>query len=153
MELPTRQLVVIRFGPDTAFGGELLGAAERIESGMSLRLLDILFVHRDRESGDLEAWSTRGAGASGVTSAVLDFRLDPAARRAASEQTLRERPELAQLGGGLSPGEGLVALLVEHRWAEALADAVNRLGGEATHTDFVNAASLDVLLPTLLEAR
>ena len=47
MDIPTRQLMVFRFGPAAAFEGGLLGAAERIESGMSLRLLDVLLLRRD----------------------------------------------------------------------------------------------------------
>ena len=152
MDLPSRQLLIFRFGPDATFEGGLLGAVERIESGMSLRLLDILLLRREPEAGELEAMSTRGGGASGVASAVLDFRLDATARRATSVQTLAEHPELVDLGARLGPGDALVALLVEHRWAQALSEAVGRMGGEASHAEFVAEASLRQLMPTLLEA-
>lgn len=150
MEIPRRQLLVFRFGPDATFEGGLLGAAERIETGMALRLLDVLWVRRAPEAGDLEAMSTRGGGAGGIASAVLDFRLDAAARRATSAQTLAEHPELADLGAGLAPGEALVAFLVEHRWAEALSEAVGRMGGGLSRVEFVDEASLKQLMPTLL---
>ena len=152
MEIPARQLIVFRFGPEATFEGGLLGAAERIESGMSLRLLDVLYLRRDPESGELEAMSTRGGGAGGVASAVLDFRLDPAARRATSAQTLAEHPDFAALGDQLAPGDALVAFLVEHRWAQALGEAVGRMGGWASHVEFVEEASLRQLLPTLRAA-
>jgi hypothetical protein len=152
MDIPTRQLLVFRFGPEASFEGGLLGAAERIESGMSLRLLDVLLLRRNPESDELEAMSTRGGGASGVASAVLDFRLDPAARRATSAQTLSEYPELVELGEQLTPGCALVAFLVEHRWVQALSDAVNRMGGGATHVAFVEEASLRQLMSTLRAA-
>lgn len=153
MEIPVRQLIVFRFGPEASFEGGLLGAAERIESGMSLRLLDALFVRRDSESGELEAISTGSGGASGVASAVLDFRLDPAARTATSERTLSEWPEVAELGDSLQPGEAIAALLVEHRWAQAFGEAVQRMGGDARHVDFVDAAALRDLMPKLREIR
>jgi hypothetical protein len=153
MELPTRQLLVFRFDPDATFEGGLLGAAERIESGMTLRLLDILWLRRNPDSGELEAMSTRGGGASGVASAVLDFRLDERARRATSDETLAKHPELNELGGKLGPGEALVAFLVEHRWAQALSEAIDRMGGATSRVEFVEEASLKQLLPTLLEAR
>ena len=152
MEIPTRQLLVFRFGPDATFEGGLLGAAERIESGMALRLLDVLMLRRATDSGELEAMSTRGGGAGGVASAVLDFRLDPAARRATSAQTLEEHPELTELGAGLAPGEALVAFLVEHRWVEALSDAVERMGGAAKTAEFVDEACLRQLMPKLFSA-
>lgn len=151
MEIPVRQLIVFRFGPEASFEGGLLGAAERIESGMSLRLLDALFVRREPESGQLEAIATGSGGASGVASAVLDFRLDPAARSATSERTLTEWPEAAELGNSLQPGEALVALLVEHRWAQAFGEAVERMGGDARHVDFVDEAELRELMPKLRE--
>ena len=153
MEIPTRQLLVFRFGPDATFEGGLLGAAERIESGMSLRLLDVLLLRRAPDSNELEAMSTRGGGAGGVASAVLDFRLDPAARRATSAQTLEENPELVELGEALAPGEALVAFLVQHRWVEALEEAVGRMGGAATRVEFVDEASLRALMPKLFSAR
>jgi hypothetical protein len=153
MDLPSRQLLVFRFGPGASFEGGLLGAAERIESGMSLRVLDVLLLRREPESGELEAMSTRGGGASGVASAVLDFRLDATARRATSVQTLAECPELADLGATLAQGEAVVAFLLEHRWAQALSEAVDRMGGIPSRVEFVEESSLRQLMPTLIESQ
>jgi hypothetical protein len=44
---PIVQLLAYRFGPDAAFEGRLVGALERMESGGTLRVLDVLFVGRE----------------------------------------------------------------------------------------------------------
>jgi hypothetical protein len=63
----------------------------------------------------------------------------------------------------LSPGSAIAAVLLEHpgddapalpeqTWAEALADAVARLGGTAFANDFVEASRMSELIPRLIEA-
>jgi hypothetical protein len=153
--LPSRQLLVFGFGADAAFEGQFVGALERLESGGALRILDVLFVATDEGSGELFALDLKG-GAGGLIAKLLDFRLDPAARRRTSERALggSANEEMAQLLSGigerLEPGTALVAVLVEHVWSRALEDAVSRVGGRALSTDFVEAATLPELAPDLL---
>jgi hypothetical protein len=156
VSLPSRQLLAFGFSADAGFEGQLVGALERLESGGALRILDVLFVAVDEASGELFALDLQG-GAGGLIAKLLDFRLDPAARRRASERALGDpaNEDMAQLlrdiGERLEPGAALVAVLVEHVWIEALEDAVSRLSGTALSTDFVEAATLPELAPTLLE--
>jgi hypothetical protein len=42
-----RQLLTYRFGSDSKFEGQLVGALERIESGGAMRVRDGLFVARE----------------------------------------------------------------------------------------------------------
>jgi hypothetical protein len=67
--------------------GRLVGALERIESGGALHVLDALFVASDPETGELVAIDLRG-GAGSILAELLDFRLDPASRRRATERAL-----------------------------------------------------------------
>ena len=78
---PPVQLLVYSFGPDAPFEGQLVGALERIEVGGSMRILEALFVRRERDGGELSAFDLRGRAGGGLTAPLLDFRLDPAARR------------------------------------------------------------------------
>ena len=155
MTLPSRQLLAFGFGADAAFEGQFVGALERLESGGALRILDVLFVATDEGSGELFALDLKG-GAGGLIAKLLDFRLDPAARRRTSERALggSANEEMAQLLSGigerLEPGAALVAVLVEHVWSRALEDAVSRVGGKALSTDFVEAGTLPELAPDLL---
>ena len=152
--LPARQLLVYRFGPGASFEGRLVGALERMESGGTLRILDALFVTTEPETGDLLAIDLHG-GSGGLIGKLLDFRLDPAARRRTAERALADSSGglgqlLRDLGETLEPGAALAALLVEHVWARTLEDAVARTGGDLLASEFVEAETLSELAPDLL---
>jgi hypothetical protein len=154
---PPVQLLVYAFGPDASFEGQLVGALERIEAGGGLRILEALYVRRDRAGGELSAFDLRGRAGRGLTAPLLDFRLDPAARRRTTAKALAGGPgvspeTLKQLGDGLEPGTALAAVLVEHAWARALDDAVERTGGTTVADGFVEATELAQLAPELLAA-
>jgi hypothetical protein len=155
---PTVQLLLYRFGPDASFEGQLVGALERLESGGTLRILDLLFVAKDRTSEELSIIGMRGDGAGGIVAPLLDFRLDPGARRRATQRALSNGTTslpadvLRELGEALEPGGAVAAVLVEHVWARALQDAVSRTGGAAFRGAFVDATTLADLAPDLLAA-
>jgi hypothetical protein len=155
VNLPSRQLFVFGFDASAAFEGQLVGALERLESGGALRILDVLFVAADEATGDPVAISLQG-GTGGLTAKLLDFRMDPGARRKATERALGAdasggTAELVRdLCGALEPGAALAAVLVEHLWARALEDAVSRVSGRPLASEFVEAAKLSELPPDLL---
>jgi hypothetical protein len=155
---PPVQLLVYEFGPDADFEGRVGGALERIESGGALRLVDGLFVARDPDGGDLLALDLKGTGAGGFVAPLLEFRLNPASRRAATKRTLESAAgadwaeTLRRLAAALEPGGALVALLVEHRWARALEEAVSRSGGSPLAGEFVEAGGLAELGADLIAA-
>jgi len=152
------QLLVYRFGPEARFEGQVGGAFQRIESGGALRILDALFVASDPADGELLALSLKGDGAGSIVAPLLDFRLDPAARRRATAKALSggaagiEPDTLRELGRSLKPGEAVVALLVGHVWAEVLEDAVGRIGGSRIVSEFAGASSLGELSGVLSAA-
>jgi len=155
MELPSRQLLVFGFDAGAAFEGQLVGALERVESGGAVRILDVLFVAAGEATEDPVAINLKG-GTGGLTAKLLDFRLDQAARRKATERALGEdagdgMAEVTRdLGKALEPGTALAAVLVEHEWARALEDAVSRVSGRPLASEFVEAARLSELPPDLL---
>jgi hypothetical protein len=150
--MPSRQLLAYRFGSDSRFEGQLVGALERIESGGAMRVLDALFVAREPETGELSAVSL-GGGTGGIIGQLLDFRLDPGARTAATRRALEGAAgdTVQALGAILEPGNAVAAVLVEHAWADALGDAVARVGGTEAATEFVQAAGLSELTQRLLD--
>jgi hypothetical protein len=146
-----RQLIFYRFGSGAEFQGRLVGALERLESGGALRILDVLFVRRSPESGDIEAIDAHGGG--GLVAPLLDFRLDEAARRRATERAVRAHADLVhELGDALEPGSAVAAVLVDHVWSGALTDAAERTGGTLLANDFVDADELRELRAELLAA-
>ncbi len=148
-----KQLLLYSFGPNADFEGRLVGALERLESGGTLRILDLLFVRRDAESGDIDAVDLRGDGGGGVVAPLLQFRLDETARRRATERALLDNTEVVRaLGATLEPGCALAAVLVDHVWRGALEDAAARTGGTLLASDFVDATALGELGDELLAA-
>jgi hypothetical protein len=147
------QLLVYRFAADARFEGRLVGALERMESGDTLRIVEALFVARDAETGELAAVDLRSRGAGSLVEPLIGFRLDEHARRRTTERALAAGgDELRALGDALAPGTAIAAVLVEHRWAHALDDAVAGSGGTAHSSAFVDAATLAELAPRLIAA-
>ena len=141
MSAHTRQLLTYDFPPGTEFQGRLVGALERIESGGAMRVLDALFVGRDPESGDLIAVSLSVDGRAGMTGQLLSFRLDDAARKKSTQKVLNSPSGaiVQALGEKLEPGAAVGAVLVEHSWALLIADAIGRVGGSQTNSQFVRS--------------
>ena len=149
------QLLVYGFGPGAEFEGRLVGAIERIESGGTLRVLDVLFVMRDADTDELVVTQRRGRGQGSLVAPLLGFRLDAGERRRASEKALRaDEPTgtFRRLGETLEPGAAVAALLVEHVWMRALDDAVAHTGGTPLASELVEAAAFADLSPDLIVA-
>jgi hypothetical protein len=154
----TAQLLVYRFGPNAGFEGRLVGALERIEAGGAIKIVDALFVASDPENGELVAIDLESDGAGGIVAPLLRFRLEPGTRRRATERALSPHGSgvpaetLRQLGATLAPGAALLAVLLQHAWADALDDAVARTDGESLANEFVDTTTLANLAPDLLAA-
>ena len=155
---PNLQLLSYRFDPGAAFEGQLLGALERIESGGTLRVREVLFVGRDPETGELLAVAAHGKQQGSLVAPLLGFRLDPAERGRATERALRAHDSgadpnpLRLIAETLAPGGAVAAMLVEHVWANAVDDAVERTGGATLMTGFVAAGELSELSSELAAA-
>jgi hypothetical protein len=155
---PNIQLLAYRFEPGAAFEGQLVGALERVESGGALRVREVLFVGRDPQTGELLAVAAHGRQQGSLVAPLLGFRLDPAERAHATEQALRtydREPDpnpLQVLGESLTPGSAFAAVLVEHVWAHAVDDAVERTGGTELVSSFVRSSELTELSSALAAA-
>jgi hypothetical protein len=145
---PNVQLLAYRFEPGAAFEGQLVGALERMESGGTLRIREVLFVGRDPETGELLAVAGHGKQQGSLVAPLLGFRLDSGERARATERALRaydrgaDPNPLRLLAETLAPGGAVAAVLVEHVWANAIDDAVERTGGAALLSAFVARTEL-----------
>jgi hypothetical protein len=93
-------------------------------------------------------------GTGGVIGELLDFRLDAASRQTATRRA-RSGPAaevVEAVAASLPPGHALAAVLLQHAWADALQDAVTRLGGTEAGADFVQASTLSEVAPQLVAA-
>jgi hypothetical protein len=155
---PSVQLLLYGFGPGADFEGRLVGALERLESGGSLKILDALFVQRQTDTGELDVVNVQGDGAGGMAAPLIEFRLDPAARRRATGKALSGRPGgipadlVRELGATLDSGAAVAVVLIDHVWQRTLEDAVARSGGARRASELVDATRLAELAPELLAA-
>jgi hypothetical protein len=150
------QLLVYRFRGDAAFGGRLAGALERAEAGGAVRVLDAIVVGRDATTAEPFALALHGGRAGGLTAALLAFRLDATGRADATRRALAPADERARLIGDLADrltaGETLVAVLIGHAWARAVADEVAAGDGHEIVNAFVAPTTLAPLRSELLDA-
>ena len=149
------QLLSFQLPPGAPLEGQLLGEIERAESGGTLRIVEVLFVGTDLESGELVALAERGRGQGGLVRTLTGFRLDAGERRRATEKALRAFGDgelLRRIASALPPGGAVAAMLVEHACAAAVDDAVGRTGGGTLLTEFVDEPGLAAAAPRLLAA-
>jgi hypothetical protein len=151
-------LLAYRFGPGAEFEGRLLGALERIESDGAGRVLDVLFVGRDAQSGQPVAMAGRGRGEGGLVTSMVGFRLDAAERARATKRALRaygddgEPNPVRQLADALPPGGAIAAVLLEHARTRPLDEAAARCGGSPLLSEHVPATKLTLLGSRLVAA-
>jgi len=69
------QLVGIGFPPDAHFEGTIMAQLERLESHETIRILDLLFVSKDAQTGDLLALDYQGEDLGAIVGALLGFEL------------------------------------------------------------------------------
>jgi hypothetical protein len=152
------ELLLYGFAPGCDFEGRLVGALERLESGGALRIIEVVFVHRDAATNELAAIDIPGDGAGGIAGPLLGFRLDAGDRARATKRAFGERPKgvpgstLRRLGERLEPGGSVAGVLIRHVWRATLEDAVARTGGTPVVSQFVATAGATDRLGSSLEA-
>jgi hypothetical protein len=152
------ELLLYGFAPGCEFEGRLVGALERLESGGALRIIEVVFLHRDAATNELAAIDIPGDGAGGIAGPLLGFRLDAGDRARATRRALGDRPTgvpgstLRRLGERLEPGASVAGVLIKHVWRVTLEDAVARTGGTPVVSQFVASAGAAERLGSSLEA-
>lgn len=150
-------LLIYYFGPDANFEGQIVGAFERMEARGESRVLDGIFIANDSETGELSAIDMRSGSAADAVVRLLSFRLEPAARRRATERALGEVASVPadlvrDLGAALKPGSATLALLVNGPEGQDLQDAVARIGGVTVSAEPVESSRLAELAQELRAA-
>lgn len=150
-------LLIYDFGPAASFEGQLVGALERIQALGRSRLLDGLFAAHDPDTGELAAIELHSARGDEAVARFLTFRLDPGARRQATEAIMGDSgsvpASVAQdIAGALKPGGAMLVLLVKRPDWRVLGDAVARTGGSLLRAEPASSSSLAEAGPQLLAA-
>ena len=130
------QLVTIGFPPEANFEGRIMDELSRLERHETIRILDLLFVGKDAETGDLLALDYQGEELGAIVGALLGFEFEGnGERQAESAQEIQthafglSQAEIQEIAASLAPGSSAGFLLVEHVWARELKRAIRDAGG------------------------
>src|SRR3712207_2091592 len=151
------QLLVIGFGPEAKFEGRILEELSKLENQKTIRILDLLFVHKDAETGDLLALDYQGEELGAIVGALLGFEFEGDEQPAGSTEERVEshafglsQRNIEELAASLDPGSSAGFLLVEHVWARDLKRAIRQTGGYLLREGFLTPEAVAVVAPELV---
>jgi hypothetical protein len=150
MTLGPVQIIAIEFDSLDGMRGQILGELDDLSPVASVRILDALFVAKD-QSGDLLALEAGELGEDELDETLgllvgqlMGFEIDgddgseTAETEGADPSPLGMSPaDVERIGNDLALGTGALLLLVEHRWATDLRDAVAEAGGRMVAQGFL----------------
>ena len=136
-EIGPVQLLAIGFGREANFEGRIMDELAKLEDQKTIRILDLLFVHKDAETGDLLALDYQGENLGAIIGALLGFEFEGDEQLTGSTEEERveshafglSQREIEGMAASLEPGTSAGFLLVEHVWARDLKRAIRQTGG------------------------
>jgi uncharacterized membrane protein len=149
------QLLAVGFDPDARFEGRIMDELANLERHETIRILDLLFVGKDAETGDLLALDYQGEELGAIVGALLGFDFE-------SEQPSHEvsgieghafglsQREIHGIAASLKPGSSAGFVLIEHVWARELKRAIRDAGGFPLGEGFLTPETLADVAPELL---
>jgi len=136
-EIGPVQLLAISFGPEANFEGRIMDELAKLENQKTIRILDLLFVYKDAQTGDLLALDYQGEDLGAIIGALLGFEFEGDEQLTGSTEEERveshafglSQREIEGMAASLEPGTSAGFLLVEHVWARDLKRAIRQTGG------------------------
>src|SRR5215210_1552189 len=124
------QLLAVGFDPDARFEGRIIDELESLERHETIRILDLLFVGKDAETGDLIALDYQGEELGAIVGALLGFDFEGEQPEELSVSEVEghafglSQKEIQGIAASLHPGDSAGFLLIEHVWARDLKGAI-----------------------------
>jgi uncharacterized membrane protein len=149
------QLLAVGFDQDARFEGKIMDELASLERHETIRILDLLFVGKDAETGDLLALDYQGEELGAIVGALLGFDFE-------GEQPSHEvseieghafglsQREIQGIAASLKPGSSAAFLLIEHVWARELKRAIRETGGFPLGEGFLTPETLAEVATELL---
>src|SRR5215210_3884211 len=150
------QLLAVGFDPDARFEGRIMDELESLERHETIRILDLLFVGKDAETGDLLALDYQGEELGAIVGALLGFEFEDDGEQPGGTTEgieghafgLSQR-EMQEMAASLKPGYS-AGLLVEHVWARDLKGAIRDAGGFPLGEGFLTPEALSEVATELV---
>ena len=129
------EMLAVSFGASTQFRGRIADEIDKLEQAGLIRVLDFLFLKRERDSGSLVQVDYDG---DGLVARLIDGSGDGGS---GGPQGLRGA-DLQGVADALGPGDSAAFMIFEHVWARGLRDAISEVGGEPFVEGFLTAEAL-----------
>lgn len=123
------ELIVVKF-PGNEFRGEIIPALAELVEGGTIRLIDLLFVHKDRD------------GKVAFLEAGELFPDGPLVGMVADSGLLSD-DDVDDVQAALEPNSSAGMLLFEHIWAAPFTQAIRNAGGELIYDERIPAAVVE----------
>jgi uncharacterized membrane protein len=148
------QLLAVGFDPDARFEGRIMDELENLEHYETIRILDLLFVGKDAETGDLLALDYQGEELGAIVGALLGFDFEGEQPAEVSEIEGHafglSEGDIQEIAASLHPGSSAGFLLIEHVWARDLKRAIRDAGGFPLGEGFLTPETLAAVATELL---
>ena len=148
------QLLAIGFDPDARFEGRIMDELANLERHETIRILDLLFVGKDAETGDLLALDYQGEELGAIVGALLGFDFEGEQPSEVSEIEGHafglSEGDIQEIAASLHPGSSAGFLLIEHVWARDLKRAIRDAGGFPLGEGFLTPETLAAVATELL---
>jgi uncharacterized membrane protein len=134
-EIGPVQMLAVAFDPEAEFEGKIIEELAKLERERTIRILDLLFVHRDADSGDLLALDYQGEDLGAIVGALLGFEFEGDGEGPEVPGGLAghafglSTEQIESMAASLDPGSSAGILLIEHVWARDLKRAIRDAGG------------------------
>jgi uncharacterized membrane protein len=153
-EIGPVQMIAVAFGPDAEPEGRIIDELAKLESERTIRILDLLFVHKDARSGELLALDHQGESLGAIVGALLGFDFEgaeepPRARGTGDRAFGLTQAEIEQVAMSLEPGHSAGFMLIEHVWARDLKRAIRDAGGVPIGEGFLTPETVRAVEPEL----
>jgi uncharacterized membrane protein len=140
------QLLAVGFDPDARFEGRIMDELANLERHETIRILDLLFVGKDAETGDLLALDYQGEELGAIVGALLGFEFEgeqpPDMSEIEGHAFGLSQTEIQGIAASLRPGSSAGFLLIEHVWARDLKRAIRDAGGFPLGEGFLTPETL-----------
>src|ERR687889_2606085 len=149
------QLLALGFDPDARFEGRIMDELANLERHETIRILDLLFVGKDAETGDLLALDYQGEELGAIVGALLGFEFDGEQPDGTTDGMQGHafglsRGEIQDIAASLDPGNSAGFVLIEHVWARELKGAIRDAGGFPLGEGFLTPETLAAVATELV---